>query len=157
VIYTLSLHDALPIWATYKYVASSGGVTGTALAQKYDIANSTTDYREILKDPEVDLVLITTRHNLHAKMVIETLNAGKNVFVEKPLALNEDELKEIIKAQQQSGKTITVGFNRRFSPHMEQIKKVVGNAAMNVIATMNAGAIPANVWVHDMKIGGGRI
>src|SRR5690606_1204987 len=78
--------------ASYKYVASNGGVSGTALAQKYGIANSTTDYREILKDAEVDLVLITTRHNLHAAMVIESLNAGKNVFVEKPLALNEQEL-----------------------------------------------------------------
>src|SRR5690606_13070762 len=143
--------------ATYKYVASSGGVTGTALAQKYGIANSTTDYREILKDAEVDLVLITTRHNLHAAMVIETLNAGKNVFVEKPLALNEEELNRIVEIQQQSGKTLTVGFNRRFSPHIEQIKKVVGNAPMNVIATMNAGHIPPSVWVHDMKVGGGRI
>lgn len=143
--------------ASYKYVASNGGVSGTALAQKYGIANSTTDYQEILKDPEVDLVLITTRHNLHAPMVIASLNAGKNVFVEKPLALNVEELNHIIDAQQQSGKTLTVGFNRRFSPHAEQIKKVVGNAPMNVIATMNAGFIPANVWVHDMKVGGGRI
>lgn len=143
--------------ASYKYVASNGGVSGTALAQKYGIANSTTDYKEILKDSEVDLVLITTRHNLHAPMVIESLNAGKNVFVEKPLALNEQELNEIISAQQKSGKTLTVGFNRRFSPHAEQIKKIVGTAPMNVIATMNAGFIPANVWVHDMKVGGGRI
>lgn len=143
--------------AHYKYVASNGGVTGTALAQKYGIAHSTTDYKEILKDPEVDLVLITTRHNLHAAMVIEALNAGKNVFVEKPLALNVEELNQIIQAQQQSGKALTVGFNRRFSPHIEQIKKIVGNAPMNVIATMNAGAVPPNVWVHDMKTGGGRI
>jgi predicted dehydrogenase/threonine dehydrogenase-like Zn-dependent dehydrogenase len=143
--------------ASYKYVASNGGVSGTALAQKYGIANSTTDYKEILKDPEVDLVLITTRHNLHAPMVIESLDAGKDVFVEKPLALNEEELNRIIEAQQDSGKTLTVGFNRRFSPHAEQIKKVVGDAHMNVIATMNAGFIPANVWVHDMKVGGGRI
>lgn len=143
--------------AYYKYIASSGGVTGTALAQKYGIANSTTDYKEILKDGEVDLVLITTRHDMHASMVIETLNAGKNVFVEKPLALNNQELDQIIEAQQKSGKNITVGFNRRFSPHIQKIKQVVGDAPMNVIATMNAGFIPANVWVHDMKVGGGRI
>lgn len=143
--------------AHYKYIASNGGVTGTALAQKYNIANSTTDYKEILKDPEVDLVLITTRHNLHASMVIETLKAGKNVFVEKPLALNEDELNAIIDAQQASGKNVIVGFNRRFSPHIQKIKQIVRNSPMNVIATMNAGAIPTNVWVHDMKVGGGRI
>jgi predicted dehydrogenase/threonine dehydrogenase-like Zn-dependent dehydrogenase len=143
--------------AKIKYIASNGGVTGTALAHKYGIANSTTNYKDILKDPEVDLVLITTRHDQHAFMVIESLHAGKNVFVEKPLALNREELNNIIKAQQNSGKTISVGFNRRFSPHIQKIKQVVGNAPMNVIATMNAGHIPANVWVHDMKVGGGRI
>ena len=90
-------------------------------------------------------------------MVIESLNAGKNVFVEKPLALNEEELERIIKAYRESGKTLTVGFNRRFSPHMEKIRSLVGNSQMNVVATMNAGFIPQNVWVHDMKTGGGRI
>jgi predicted dehydrogenase len=143
--------------AHFKYIASEGGLSSTLLAKKYGFANSTTDYKEILKDDEVDLVLITTRHNLHAEMVIESLNAGKNVFVEKPLALNEDELERIIEAYQKSGKTLTVGFNRRFSPHIEKIKSIIGNAQMNVIATMNAGFIPANVWVHDMKVGGGRI
>lgn len=143
--------------AGFKYIASNGGVTGTSLAQKYGIANSTSDYQEILRDPEVDLVLITTRHNLHASMVIETLNAGKNVFVEKPLALNRDELDQIIEAKNKSGKIVTVGFNRRFSPHIEKIKQVVANSPMNVIATMNAGFIPASTWVHDMKVGGGRI
>lgn len=143
--------------AHYKYIASNGGVSGTAMAQKYGITNSTTDYKQILADSEVDLVLITTRHNLHASMVIESLQAGKNVFVEKPLALNSEELEQIIAAHQQSGKTLTVGFNRRFSPHAEKMKQVVGHAPMNVIATMNAGAIPPNVWVHDMKVGGGRI
>ena len=78
-------------------------------------------------------------------------------FVEKPLALNEKELERIIEAYRESGKTLTVGFNRRFSPHIEKIKSIVGNAQMNVVATMNAGFIPSNVWVHDMKIGGGRI
>ncbi|OYD44529.1 dehydrogenase [Sphingobacterium cellulitidis] len=140
-----------------KYVASNGGVSGTALAQKYGIANSTTDYKEILKDEEVDLVLITTRHNLHSRMVIEALKAGKNVFVEKPLALNKKELEEIILVQKESKNSLTVGFNRRFSPHIEKVKKVLGNSPMNVIATMNAGSIPSNVWVHDLKIGGGRI
>lgn len=143
--------------ANYKYIASNGGVTGTAVAQKYNIANSTTDYKQVLNDAEVDLVLITTRHDLHAPMVKETLAAGKNVFVEKPLALNLTELNEIIEIQQKTEKNITVGFNRRFSPHTIKIKQLVGNAPMNVIATMNAGFIPPNVWVHDMKVGGGRI
>lgn len=144
--------------ANYKYIASAGGVTGTALAKKYDFAFSTTDYKEIIKDPEVDLVMITTRHDQHAKMVIESLNNHKNVFVEKPLAINKVQLEEIVQAYNSSGKsTLTVGFNRRFSPHSVKVKSLVGSSPMNIIATMNAGSIPANVWIHDMNIGGGRI
>lgn len=143
--------------AGYKYMASAGGVTGTSLAKKYGFSHSTTDYKQILNDPDVDLVLITTRHDKHASMVQESLNAGKNVFVEKPLALNKEQLEKIISVFNESNKTLTVGFNRRFSPHSVKIKSLIGNAPMNVIATMNAGSIPANVWVHDMQVGGGRI
>ena len=137
-------------------IASAAGLTGTTLAKKHKIGKSTTDYKSILSDPNVDLVIITTRHNEHAKMVREALEAGKHVFVEKPLALNKEELDSIIKAYK-GDKTLTVGFNRRFSPHMQKVKQLTGNVPMNVIATMNAGNIPANVWVHDMKVGGGRI
>ncbi len=143
--------------AGYKYIASAGGVSGTALANKYGFTHSTTDYKEILRDEDVDLVLITTRHDKHASMVTEALAAGKNIFVEKPLALNNNQLEQIITSYNQSNVTLTVGFNRRFSPHAIKIKTLVGEAPMNVIATMNAGNIPANVWVHDMQVGGGRI
>lgn len=137
-------------------IASASGLTGTALARKYKIGKSTTDYKSILADPAIDLVMITTRHNEHAGMVVESLKAGKHVFVEKPLAIDRQGLDAIIAAYDGS-KTLTVGFNRRFSPHSVQIKKAIGDAPMNVVATMNAGMIPPNVWVHDVKIGGGRI
>jgi predicted dehydrogenase/threonine dehydrogenase-like Zn-dependent dehydrogenase len=145
--------------AQLKYISSSSGLTGTTLAKKYKIKNSTTDNNIILDDKDVDLVMITTRHNSHAKLVIDSLSAGKNVFVEKPLALNEDELNQIINVYKTSGKTLTVGFNRRFAPLAIQMKKALGAAdtPMNIIATMNAGFIPSKVWVHDMEIGGGRI
>jgi predicted dehydrogenase len=81
------------------------------------------------------------------------------VFVEKPLCLNEAELESIISAVNETGKSVTVGFNRRFSPHSVKMKSLLGQAAgpMNVIATMNAGFIPSDVWVHNMETGGGRI
>ena len=126
------------------------------MAKKYSIAKSTTDYKQVINDPEVDIVMITTRHNLHAKMVVECLQQKKHVFVEKPLALNEEELSEIVKAYDGSV-TLTVGFNRRFSPHVQKMKQLLGSAQTNVIATMNAGNIPPNVWVHDINVGGGRI
>ncbi len=145
--------------AGYKYIASASGVSGTSLARKYGFSHSTTNYNEILNDADVDLVLITTRHNKHAVMTMEALSAGKHVFVEKPLALNQTELQQIINAYHSTPNppTITVGFNRRFSPHAVKVKSLIGNAPINVIATMNAGFIPDNVWVHDMNIGGGRI
>lgn len=142
--------------AVIKYIASASGLTGTALAKKHRIMFSTTDRQQILQDPGVNAVLITTRHNSHAALVLEALQAGKHVFVEKPLALNREELEEIRTAYDGSV-TLTVGFNRRFSPHIQKVKQLVGNVPMNVIATMNAGAIPPAVWVHDMKVGGGRI
>lgn len=143
--------------AQIKHIVSSGGVNGTALAKKHNIAQSTTDYDLVLNDKDVNLVMITTRHNLHANMVIEALNKGKHVFVEKPLALNIEELQNIEAAYKTSQGTLMIGFNRRFSPHTQKMKSIIGNSPMNVIATMNAGAIPANVWVHDMAVGGGRI
>lgn len=140
-----------------KYIASANGLSGTALAQKYGIAYSTTDYKEILKDEEVDLVMITTRHNQHARLTIEALKAGKHVFVEKPLAIFEEEFEEILKNYNSASGGITVGFNRRFSSHAQKMKALLGNAPMNVVATMNAGFIPPNSWVHDRAVGGGRI
>jgi predicted dehydrogenase/threonine dehydrogenase-like Zn-dependent dehydrogenase len=142
-----------------QYIVSSGGLSGTILAKKFDIANSTTDYDQVLQDVDVNTVVITTRHNLHAPMVKAALAADKNVFVEKPLALNEEELNGIIAVYKKSKSTLTVGFNRRFSPFAIKMKQSIGgsNTPINVIATMNAGAIPAGVWVHDLKVGGGRI
>jgi predicted dehydrogenase/threonine dehydrogenase-like Zn-dependent dehydrogenase len=143
--------------AQFKYIASKGGVTSTSLAKKFGFSHSTTDYQEILNDTDVDLVMITTRHNLHASMAIEVLKQNKHVFVEKPMALNKTELDELIAAVNQSKGSITVGFNRRFSPHSLKIKQHIGTGPMNIIATMNAGFIPADVWVQDLKVGGGRI
>ena len=147
------------VGASMKYVVSSGGLSSTTLAKKYKIPNSTTDLDAVLSDEEVDGVVITTQHNLHAGMTIQSLRAGKQVFVEKPLALKPEELDEIISSVEETGSTVTVGFNRRFSPHAEKMRALIGErpGPMNVIATMNAGHIPPDVWVHDLESGGGRI
>jgi predicted dehydrogenase/threonine dehydrogenase-like Zn-dependent dehydrogenase len=147
--------------AHYKYISSAGGVTAQSVAKKYGFEFSLTDYTEIIKDKEVDLVMITTRHNMHAKMVMDALRAGKNVFVEKPLALKVEELEQIVQIYESSIEPITVdvGFNRRFSPFAEKAKKLFGSSVipLNIVVTMNAGFIPSEVWVHDMNVGGGRI
>ena len=142
-----------------KSIASANGVSGTALAQKHNIALSTTDYREMLKDEGIDLVMITTRPHQHARMVVESLEANKHVFVEKPLAIFQQELNDVIAAMPtgETGPSLTVGFNRRFSPHVQKMKALLGDAQMNVVATMNAGFIPANSWIQDRQVSGGRI
>jgi len=145
--------------APVKYLLSSGGLSSSLLAKKYNVPYSSTSFEDVLADSDVSHALITTQHNLHAGMTIQALNAGKDVFVEKPLALKREELTEIIEAVNRNKKTVVVGFNRRFSPHIQKMKKLLGNTPgpMNVVATMNAGFIPPEVWVHDMKSGGGRI
>ncbi|HJA14627.1 MAG TPA: bi-domain-containing oxidoreductase [Candidatus Butyricimonas faecavium] len=145
--------------APIKYIASAQGLTAKVLAKKAKAENATSDYRVMLNDPEVNTVIITTRHNLHASMVMETLEAGKSVFVEKPLCLNEEELQNIENAYMEANDniTLTVGFNRRFSPFAVKMKALVGGGPKNIVATMNAGYIPPEVWVQDMEVGGGRI
>ena len=143
--------------ASIKYICSSGGLSATTLAKKANIPYAVSDTVEILSDSAVTGVLVTTRHNLHAALTVDALNVGKHVFVEKPLCLTSDELENIIDAVNTSGKTVVVGFNRRFSPHAIRVKKYLDNRPINIIATMNAGHIPPDVWVHDMTVGGGRI
>lgn len=151
-----------PLNAQLKYIVSAGGMSASTLAKRAGFACAATDYHVVLADGDVDLVMITTRHNLHASMVVDTLRAGKNVFVEKPLCLNEEELAEIVTVYQQqvaSGQppVLTVGFNRRFAPFAQRMKSLLGQGTVNIVATVNAGFIPANSWVHDLQVGGGRI
>ena len=146
--------------AHIRYIASAQGLSAKVLAKKIHAQKATSDYKEILADTDVDMVMITTRHNLHASMVLDTLRAKKHVFVEKPLCLNRTELDEIVDTYEKvkrDGVTLTVGFNRRFSPFAIKMKQLVGAGVKNIIATMNAGFIPPEVWVHDLKVGGGRI
>lgn len=143
------------------FIASARGLSAKSLASKYLIKNCTTDYQEILKSKEVALVVITTRHDLHGRIAVEAIRSGKSVFVEKPLALNHSELDSILREYNKNkGRySINVGFNRRFAPTSIKAKELLSqsNSSINMIATMNAGFIPPDVWVHDMQIGGGRI
>lgn len=146
--------------AHVKYVsARTNGLEAKTMAKKIDAEFATTNYMDILKDPEVDMVICTTRHDSHCKMILDSLNAGKSIFVEKPLCLNQEELDTIIETYRKAPKGITInaGFNRRFSPFAVKMKQLLGDGPKNIVATMNAGFIPKEVWVHDMLIGGGRI
>lgn len=139
-------------------VATTTGVTAQHLAKKFGFAYATTDYQKILNDPAVGSVIITTRHNLHATMVLAALAAGKHVFVEKPLCLTEEELERIISSYDGS-RLLMVGFNRRFAPLAQKVKAALAGRTTPLVMTyrVNAGFIPADHWVHDPEVGGGRL
>ena len=130
-----------------------------AVATQYQAAYCTTDYEEILEDDQVELVMITTRHDLHGQMALQALHAGKHVFVEKPLTLKENELAEIERfcAKNLDGPLLMVGFNRRFVPAMQAIRQILEQRTTPIIANycMNAGFIPPDHWGHGAE-GGGR-
>jgi predicted dehydrogenase len=145
-------------------IVSHSGHNAQTTTKQFGANYASTDYQQVLDDPKVDAVLITTRHNLHATMVLQALKAGKHVFVEKPLCLTQNELDEIkafydLKLETQNSilPILMTGFNRRFSPHMRRIKEIVINRSNPMIINyrMNAGYIPLNHWVHTEE-GGGR-
>jgi len=147
-----------------KSIATTRGMTGNHIAEKYGFLQSTTNYEQILKDPEIDTVIITTQHDSHAKLVSDAIQARKNVFVEKPLCLTIQELKEIAKLLEQRAKrkeqrVLMVGYNRRFSPHAADIKVFFLNSQEPKIINyrINAGYIPQDHWTQDFERGGGRI
>ena len=151
----VKLRDKITLHA----VMSRTGTSAKAVAKQYEAVYATTDYREILEDPDVDLVMITTRHNLHGPMVLEALKAGKNVFVEKPLAMRREELEDIAEFYDgaETAPLLMTGFNRRFSPAMQRAKTLLANRSTPMIVNyrMNAGYIPPEHWVHGEE-GGGR-
>jgi predicted dehydrogenase/threonine dehydrogenase-like Zn-dependent dehydrogenase len=156
----------------FRGVATATGLSARHVADKFGFEYCTTDYHEILKDPEIALVFILTRHGVHAPLVAEALRAGKHVFVEKPLALNPEQLRELVRAYKgpegpdgpsvssvPSGSLLMVGFNRRFSPFAKWLKDRFADIPepLAVHCTVNAGPVPPDHWVHDPEQGGGRI
>jgi len=140
--------------------ANQNGNAAQHLATKFGVPHAVTDYQMILDDPKVNAVLISVGHHLHARFICEALEASKHVFVEKPLAMNVDEVKQVLRASEKSsGQQVMVGFNRRFSPHIQKIKKLLAGRGEPLAMSMmvNAGHIPSDVWVHDPVKGGGRI
>lgn len=143
----------------FRGLATTGGVGGAQANHGTPFAYTTNNYKELLADPEIDLIAVSTQHNSHAKFVIEALNAGKNVYCEKPLCLTLEELEGIKEAYEKSEGELFVGLNRRHAPLIRQLKKEMKTdqipAVYDFIA--NAGFIPKDHWVHDEAAGGGRI
>jgi predicted dehydrogenase/threonine dehydrogenase-like Zn-dependent dehydrogenase len=145
-------------------IASSGGISAVHLGKKFQVQRATTDAGSIFQDPKINTVIVTTRHDTHAKYVIESLKANKHVFVEKPLAIRRTELQEIqtlYQHMQAAGNAplIGIGFNRRFAPQVIKMKALLNGVKDSkvMVMTVNAGFLPANHWTQDFEVGGGRI
>jgi threonine dehydrogenase-like Zn-dependent dehydrogenase/predicted dehydrogenase len=151
--------------AHLRSVASSAGVSGVHAGRKFGFDETTTDTNQIFLDSATNAVVITTQHDSHARFVLQALDAGKHVFVEKPLSLTLDALAAIQSAyatacaQHSPAPMVMVGFNRRFAPQVQKIKQLLGRVTgpKSFVITVNAGAIPADHWTQDPEAGGGRI
>jgi predicted dehydrogenase/threonine dehydrogenase-like Zn-dependent dehydrogenase len=141
-------------------LVSAGGVSAVHYGKRFGFANASTSIDEVLADSSIDSIVIATRHNSHADLVIAAIQAGKKVFVEKPLCLTLDELDRIEGVLATARDPyLLIGFNRRFAPHARKAKALLDSVRepKAFIVTVNAGAVPADHWIQLADIGGGRI
>jgi len=141
-------------------IASASGLSARHASEKYGFRYASSSAHEVISDPEINLIAVLTRHNQHASQVLEGLRLGKHVFCEKPLALNELDLAEILSLlNQPESPLLMVGFNRRFSQYIQQMKKFLQGASEPLAAhyRVNAGYLPPTHWTQDTQVGGGRI
>jgi predicted dehydrogenase/threonine dehydrogenase-like Zn-dependent dehydrogenase len=151
--------EAMPEKFHLQAVMSRTGLNAQETAKQFGAAYATTELSRLLQDPDVDALLVATRHNLHAQEVLAGLRAGKHVLVEKPLALTQVEVDEIAAfyRENSSGPVLLTGFNRRFSPSIQRMREIVEDRSGPMILNyrMNAGYVPQSEWVHGEE-GGGR-
>lgn len=150
--------------AQFHTIASAGGISSVVHGKKAGFVEASTDVEALLTHPLINTAVIVTRHDTHARLVVRALQAGKHVFVEKPLAIRTDELDKVCGAYKQAhvdgpGPQLMVGFNRRFAPQVQKMKALLKGVSQpkSFLMVMNAGAIPAGHWTQDREIGGGRI
>jgi predicted dehydrogenase/threonine dehydrogenase-like Zn-dependent dehydrogenase len=140
-------------------IVTATGINSKQIALRYKTQYCTTDYKDVLEDKDVQLVVIATRHDLHYPMIIDSAKAGKAIFVEKPMCLTEEELEEIVRVISDTKVPLVVGFNRRYSPLSMKAKELLKQKHRPYIISyrVNAPFLTANHWFHDPEVGGGRI
>ncbi len=147
-------------------VASRNGLTAAYAARKFGFEKATSDLDAVMADPEINTIVVATQHDSHASLACRALEAGKHVFVEKPMALNAVDLARVVETYERVSQDkigyapiFTVGFNRRFAPQIQRMKSLLCEVQepKSFVMTVNAGNIPRNHWVHDPVAGGGRV
>lgn len=142
-----------------KTVVTSGGTSGSIAAKEFGIEESTTDPDRLWSDGEIDAVFVLTRHDSHARYAVRALEAGRHVFVEKPLAISDQGLDAVEDGLRASDALLTVGFNRRHAPLARELRERLRGRGgpLSVTITVNAGRLPEDHWTKDPRVGGGRI
>jgi predicted dehydrogenase len=140
-------------------IASARGLKSSHAADRYGFGYAATETEQILQDQSINTIAILTRHDLHAALTVAGLSAGKNVFCEKPLALDLDQLEDVNQALNETDKLLMVGFNRRFASLSKALKRFIESTPGPKVMTyrINAGPLPSNHWLYDPVEGGGRI
>ena len=143
----------------FRSIATASGISAHDVGRRFGFAQAVSSADEVLDDDHINLVVVGTRHDLHAQLAREALERNKNVFVEKPLALSDAELEDVLQAAERSAGRLMVGFNRRFSPSAQQAKDFFAKreAPLSILYRVNAGHLPKEHWVQDSIQGGGRI
>lgn len=138
-------------------VMTNSGTTSKRVAERFGFEFCTSNEADILNNVDINTVFIATRHDSHAEFVCKSLSSNLNVFVEKPLCLNIDELERIIELKNKFKCQLLVGYNRRFSSLSIKLKELIGSGPMTILYRINAGLIPEDNWIQDLQYGGGRI
>ena len=145
--------------AAFCSITTASGVSAHDVGHRFGFARAVSEADAVIHDPEVSLVVIGTRHDLHAELALRSLESGKHVFVEKPLALFDEELDELLETARTFPGLLMVGFNRRFSPLAVKAKEFFSGrqTPLSILYRVNAGRVPKEHWLQDEKEGGGRI
>lgn len=140
-------------------IVTSSGASSREMAERYGARYCSTSFEEVLADDEIDAVMILTRDNTHAPLTLRALEAGKHVFCEKPLAVNEEECRALADRLAVQGPLCTVGFNRRFAPLARRLKQQLSSrpGPAQFLYRINAGALPRDHWTFDPQFASGRI
>ena len=143
----------------FRSIATASGISAHDVGKRFGFAHAVSSADEVINDSDINLVVIGTRHDSHAALASQSLKQNKNVFVEKPLALKDDELDQLLEAAANSTGRLMVGFNRRFSPLARRAKDFFAdsNTPLSILYRVNAGRIPKEHWIQDAHEGGGRI
>lgn len=142
-----------------KAIMSGSGISAESSSERFGFETTVSNTKDMMNNKDIGTIFIANRHNQHAELVLDAMQNGKSVFVEKPLCMNQEELNKIINVYNENPSRMMVGYNRRFAPIVQEIKKKLQNNSypLSMYYRINGGFIPSGTWIQDSESGGGRV